>query len=225
MRILLIEDQRKMARFIRKGLLEKGYSVDHAETSASAETLACENEYDLIILDVMLPDAMGFDTARRIREMEFQGPILMLTALSGTKDKIHGLDAGADDYLTKPFEFEELAARVRALLRRKETRGSHTILRFEDLEMNLVERTVKRNHQSLVLTQKEFALLEFFLRNPNRPLSRTSIAEHVWDMNFDSDSNVIDVYINQLRKKVDSPFSQKLLHTLIGVGYLLKKGE
>lgn len=222
MRVLVVEDQRKMSAFIRKGLMESGYAVDIAETGGAAESLVGENPYDLVILDVMLPDQNGMDTARHIRQDGYQGPILMLTALSGTKDKVHGLDAGADDYLTKPFAFEELAARVRALMRRP-TSAPQTILRFEDLEMDLVSRRVTRSGQEVRLTAKEFALLEFLMRNPNRPQSRTAIAEHVWDMHFDSESNVIDVYVNLLRKKVDQPFAAKLIQTVIGVGYVLRK--
>ncbi len=225
MRVLVVEDQRKMASFIKKGLSEAGYSVDVAETGQSAESLASENEYDLIVLDVMLPDQNGFDTARHLRSDGFEKPILMLTALGGTKDKVAGLDSGADDYLTKPFEFDELMARIRALLRRNSPAGSGSILTFADLEMDLVKRKVKRGGQELVLTQKEFALLEYLIRNPERPLTRTSIAEHVWDAHFDSDSNVIDVYVNMLRKKVDHPFGSKLIHTVVGVGYVLKRAE
>ncbi len=225
MRVLVVEDQRKMARFIQQGLGEAGYSVDLAETGSSAELLAAENEYDLVILDVMLPDQNGLDTARHLRNDGFEKPILMLTALSGTKDKVSGLDAGADDYLTKPFEFDELLARVRALLRRQTTGGVGSVLRFEDIEMDLVKRKAQRAGQELTLTQKEFALLEYFLRNPDRPLTRTSIAEHVWDARFDSDSNVIDVYINMLRKKVDQPYPMKLIHTVVGVGYVLKRQD
>lgn len=223
MRILVVEDEKKMAGFLKKGLMEAGYSVDIAETGGSGETLAGENPYDLVILDVMLPDQNGLDTASHLRRDGYSGPILMLTALSGTKDKVRGLDAGADDYLPKPFAFEELLARARALLRRKSSTGGVTsVLRFEDLEMDLVTRRVKRGGSQIQLTPKEFSLLEFFLRNPNRPLSRTSISEHVWDIHFDSESNVIDVYVNLLRKKVDAPYSRKLIHTVVGVGYVLK---
>lgn len=221
MRLLVVEDQKKVAGFIRQGLSEQGYQVDLAETGAAAEILASENPYDLIVLDVMLPDTNGLDVARHMRRDGYAGPVLMLTALSDTKSKVSGLDAGADDYLTKPFEFDELAARVRALLRRKSA-GSATILRYEDLEMDLVRRRVSRGGQEIKLTPKEFSLLEYFLQNPNRPLSRTAIAEHVWDIHFDSDSNVIDVYINMLRKKVDHPFPQRLIHTVVGVGYELR---
>jgi DNA-binding response OmpR family regulator len=221
-RILIVEDQRKMASFLRTGLSESGYAVDHAETGAAAESMVGENSYDLVLLDVMLPDQSGFDTARHLRKDGYGGPILMLTALAGTKDKVHGLDAGADDYLTKPFSFEELLARVRALLRRQGP-GVGTTLRFSDLEMNLAGRRVFRNQKELSLTPKEFSLLEYFLRNPGRVISRIEISEHVWDTRFDSDSNVIDVYVNMLRKKVDQPFKKKLIHTVVGAGYALKE--
>jgi DNA-binding response OmpR family regulator len=222
MRLLVIEDQRKMASFIKRGLTESGYSVDLAETGSAGESFSAENDYDLIILDVMLPDQSGLDTARHLRQDGFQGPILMLTALSSTKDKVNGLDAGADDYLTKPFAFDELMARVRALLRRQSPTVQSSLLAFQDLEMDLVSRKVTRSGTELTLTPKEFALLEYFLRNPNRPVSRTQISEHVWDVHFDSGSNVVDVYINMLRKKVDASFPKKLIHTVVGVGYVLR---
>ena len=212
-----------MAGFIRRGLTEMGYGVDLAESGASAEMMAAETEYDLVILDVMLPDRNGLDTARQLRGDGYGGPILMLTALSSTRDKVNGLDAGADDYLTKPFAFEELAARVRALLRRQRGSDVSSVLKYADLEMDLVGRRVHRGSVAISLTPKAFSLLEYFLRNPERPVSRTLISEHVWDARFDSDSNVIDVYINMIRKKVDHPFDSKLLHTLVGVGYVLRK--
>jgi DNA-binding response OmpR family regulator len=220
---LVVEDEKKMSGFLKKGLLESGYTVDVAESGSAAETLASENIYDLIVLDVMLPDKNGMDVARQLRNDAYSGPILMLTALSSTKDKVHGLDAGADDYLTKPFSFDELLARVRALLRRKSEAGTESILRFSDLEMNLVSRQITRGQTPIVLTPKEFALLEYFLRNANRPISRVSIAEHVWDIHFDSESNVIDVYVNMLRKKIDQPFGKKIIHTVVGFGYVLKE--
>lgn len=222
MRLLIVEDEKKMAGFLKKGLNEAGYSVDHAATGASAESLAAENLYDCIILDVMLPDQTGFDTAMNLRKEGYAGPILFLSALSGTRDKVKGLDAGADDYLTKPFSFDELLARVRALLRRQSETKS-TVIRFGDLEMDLVKRKVKRGERELDLTAKEFSLLEYFMRNPNKALSRTSIAEHVWDVHFDSDSNVIDVYINMLRKKLGQKEEKRLIHTLVGVGYVLRE--
>ncbi len=224
MRILVVEDQTKTSQFIKKGLNEVGYSVDIAESGSSAESFMASSEYDLVILDVMLPDQSGIDTARHLRRDEYKGPILMLTALSTTKDKVNGLDAGADDYLTKPFSFEELLARVRALLRRSHSGANiNSVLKFSDLEMDLVHRKVKRQNNEVILTAKEFSLLEYFLRNPERPLGRVSIAEHVWDIDFDSESNVIDVYVNLLRKKIDSTYSKKLIHTVVGVGYVLKE--
>lgn len=223
MRILVVEDQAKMAQFLKKGLIESGYSVDVAESGLSAESYCSSSEYDLVVLDVGLPDQSGIDTARHLRRDGLTAPILMLTALSSTKDKILGLDAGADDYLTKPYAFEELLARVRALLRRHSSSPvSNTKLNFIDLEMDLVLRKVYRGQKEIQLTLKEFSLLEYFMRNPNRPLGRTSIAEHVWDVHFDSESNVIDVYVNMLRKKIDAPFESKLIHTVIGVGYVMK---
>jgi DNA-binding response OmpR family regulator len=225
MRILVVEDQQKMAGFIKKGLTEAGYSVDTAESGTGSEVMMSQADYDLVLLDVMLPDQNGLDTARHFRKDGYSGPILMLTALSATKDKVNGLDAGADDYLTKPFDFEELLARVRALLRRKKNESAVTELRFADLEMDLVSRKVTRQGKEIVLTLKEFALLEYFLRNPTRPLTRTAITEHVWDIHFDNESNVVDVYVNMLRKKIDQPFEQKLIHTVIGVGYALKQAD
>lgn len=224
MRILVVEDEAKTAQFLKKGLNEVGYSVDLVESGASAESYVASSEYDLIILDLMLPDQSGIDTARHLRRDGFSGPILMLTALSTTKDKVNGLDAGADDYLTKPFAFDELLARVRALFRRKSTsKDVNSVLRYSDLELELITRRVRRNNVDISLTSKEFALLEYLMRNAERPLGRVSIAEHVWDIHFDSESNVIDVYINMLRKKIDSPFGKKLIHTVVGVGYVLKE--
>ena len=221
MRILVVEDQPKMASFIKKGLSAQGYIVDLSETGMGAESLMAENPYDLVVLDVNLPDQNGLDTSRHIRRDGYKGPILMLTALSTTKDKIHGLDSGADDYLTKPFDFEELLARIRALLRRNQG-GENSKLRFLDVELDLVQRKASRDQKQIVLTAKEFALLEYFMRNPNRPVTRVEISEKVWDVNFDTNTNVVDVYINMLRKKIDAPFEKKLIHTMVGYGYILK---
>lgn len=223
MRVLIIEDEKKTASFIRKGLTEAGYVVEAAESANAGLTMSANSEFDLIVLDVMLPDGNGMDVARQLRNEGFKGFILMLTALDSTRDKVRGLDSGADDYLPKPFEFEELLARIRALLRRKE--GGRTRLNFEDLQMDLIQRRVQRAGQEISLTQKEFALLEYFLRNANRPLTRTEIGENVWDVHFDNESNVIDVYVRHLRKKIDEPFSSRLLHTVTGYGYVLKRGE
>ncbi len=222
MRILIVEDNPRMAGVIRKGLVENGYAVDLAAGGHVAEEMGAGQPYDAIILDVMLPDQDGVQACANLRRRGIKTPILMLTALSSTADKVKGLDAGADDYLTKPFEFDELLARLRALLRRGQG-GQTARLTFADLEMDLIERKVTRSGQRIKLTAKEFALLEYFLRNPHRVLTRTSIGEHVWDMNFESDSNVIDVYVSMLRRKVDRGFERTLIHTEIGVGYVLSE--
>lgn len=226
MRILVVEDSVKMSRFLKQGLSEIGYAADVCHKGLEAEVLVAENEYDLVILDVMLPDQSGIETSHHIRRDGYIGPILMLTALATTKDKVAGLDAGADDYLTKPYSFEELHARIRALLRRHNPQKQiNHLLKYADLEVDLLNRSVHRDGQQISLTTKEFALLEYFMRNPERPLGRVSIAEHVWDLHFDSESNVIDVYINMLRKKIDSPFNKKLIHTVVGTGYVLKEAK
>ncbi len=178
MRVLVIEDEKKTLGFIRKGLEEAGYVVQAAESASAGLTMSANSEFDLIVLDVMLPDGNGMDVSRQLRNEGFKGFILMLTALDSTRDKVRGLDSGADDYLAKPFEFDELLARIRALLRRKE--GGRTRLSFEDLQMDLIQRRVQRAGTDITLTQKEFSLLEYFLRNASRPLTRTEIGENVW---------------------------------------------
>lgn len=223
MRVLVVEDEKKSASFIKNGLQEAGYVVETAESASAGLTMSANSEFDLVVLDIMLPDGNGMDVARQMRNEGFKGFILMLTALDSTRDKVRGLDSGADDYLAKPFEFDELLARIRALLRRKE--GGRTRLGFEDLQMDLIQREVKRAGTEIPLTQKEFSLLEFFLRNANRPLTRTEIGENVWDVHFDNESNVIDVYVRHLRKKIDEPFPSRLLHTVTGYGYVLKRAE
>ncbi len=220
MRVLVIEDNLKMAGFIRQGLTEQGYAVDTATAGRDGEEQAVATQYDLVILDVMIPDQDGIQTCKNIRRRGVTTPILMLTALSTTSDKIAGLDSGADDYMTKPFEFKELLARVRALLRRGQAQEA-TVLRFEDIEVDLRSRRALRGGQRVKLSTKEFALLEYLMRNPNIVLSRTMIGQHVWDMNFDSDSNVIDVYVSMLRRKIDRDFATRLIHTVVGAGYLL----
>lgn len=222
MRILLVEDEEKLSSFVMRGLAEHGYAVDTAYKKAEAERLAADNDYDLVILDVMLPDGSGMDFAKWMRSHEYTGPIIMLTALSGTSDKVKGLDAGADDYLPKPFAFEELMARVRAQLRRYGDVQESSSLEFAGIEMDLIARRVTRAGQEVRLTTKEFALLEYLMRSIGRPVTRTQIIEHVWDMGFDSGSNVVDVYVNMLRKKIDHPFDQKLIHTVVGFGYELR---
>jgi DNA-binding response OmpR family regulator len=218
MRILIVEDNPKMAQAIQRGLTEHGFAADVANTGYDGEEMAVSNEYDLVLLDLMLPDRDGIDVCRNLRRRDIATPIMMLTALSATEEKIDGLDAGADDYITKPFEFDELLARVRAILRRGEATESRT-LRHDDLELDLYTRRMVRGEQSHELSNKEFGLLEFLMRNPDRVLSRTQIGEKVWDMNFEPTSNVIDVYISSLRKKVDRFQDRPLIHTIKGAGY------
>jgi two-component system copper resistance phosphate regulon response regulator CusR len=220
MQLLVIEDNPKMAGFVRQGFVEMGYGVDVAHTGRDGEEMAAARPYDGIILDVMLPDQDGVHICRNLRRRGIRTPILMLTALSTTADKVTGLEAGADDYLTKPFEFDELVARIRALLRRGQAQEA-SVLKFEDVEMDLAARKVTRSGEKIRLTPREFSLLEYFMRNANRALSRTAIAQHVWDINFDPDSNVIDVYVSTLRRKIDKGFARPLIHTVVGTGYIL----
>jgi len=218
MRLLIIEDNAKMAAALRKGLQEQGHAVDVSHTGVDGEELAVVEDYDLILLDLMLPDRDGVQVCRNLRRREVTTPILMLTALSSTEDKVQGLDAGADDYLVKPFEFEELVARVRALLRRGEATESR-VLEVADLELDLYTHRAKRRGQEIELSPKEFSLLEFLMRNPDRILSRATIGQKVWDMNFEAASNVIEVYISALRRKIDQGFDAPLIHTVVGAGY------
>ncbi len=218
MRALIVEDNPKMAAAIQRGLRENGYAVDTSHTGCEGEDLAAVGQYDVIVLDLMLPDRDGVEVCRNLRRRSVKTPVLMLTALSGTDNKIAGLDAGADDYLTKPFEFEELLARLRALLRRGEATEGRSLV-CDDLKLDLYTRTVERDGKTHELSNKEFALLEYLMRNPNRVLSRSQIAEKVWDMNFDVGSNVIDVYVSGLRKKIDRGYPRQLIHTLKGAGY------
>jgi heavy metal response regulator len=221
MRILVVEDEKKVASFLKKGLEEEHYAVDTAFDGEEGLGLAEINEYDLIILDIMLPKLDGTEVLRRIRGNGSSVPILMLTAKDSTEDIISGLDSGSDDYLTKPFSFAELLARVRALLRRR-MQEKTDILRVGDLSLSPSTRQVERGGGKIELTAKEYALLEYFMRNPNRVLTRTLIAEHVWDLHFDSSTNVVDVYVNYLRKKIDWGFKKKLIHTVRGSGYMMK---
>jgi DNA-binding response OmpR family regulator len=219
MRALVVEDNPRMAAAIAQGLKEQGYAVDTVHRGFDGEEAAALNPYDVIILDLMLPDRDGLDVCRVLRRRGIKTPVLILSAISATTDKVSGLNAGADDYLVKPFEFEELIARVRALLRRGQATES-AVLRVGDAELDLVKRCVKRAGQVIPLTSKEFALLEYFMRNVDRVLTRTQIGEHVWDMNFDPSSNVIDVYVSALRRKIDKGFESPLIHTIIGTGYM-----
>jgi DNA-binding response OmpR family regulator len=224
MRTLVIEDNPKMAAAIAQGLKEQGYAVDTFHTGFEGEEAAALSPYDVVILDLMLPDRDGMDVCRALRRRGVKTPILILSAISATSDKVAGLNAGADDYLAKPFEFEELIARVRALLRRGQATES-AILRVADVELDLWKRTAKRGEQTIQLTAKEFALLEYFMRNVDRVLTRTQIGEHVWDLNFDPASNVIDVYVSMLRRKIDKEFEYPLIHTVVGTGYMFSPNK
>ena len=223
MKILLVEDDKKISSFIKNGLIEQSYSVDIASDGETGERLAEDNVYDVILIDIMIPRKSGFSLCKCIRELNPSVPIMMLTELDSTEDKLRGFDAGADDYLVKPFEFQELLARIRALLRRRANQDSTNTMVFVDLEMDLAKHTVKRSGKTIDCTAREFALLEYFLRHKNKVVTRTDIAEHVWETNFDSESNVIDVYVSFLRKKIDLDHLPKLLHTIVGVGYMLKE--
>jgi len=222
MRILLIEDEKKVARFISKGLTEESYAVDVAYDGEEGLFLAEVNDYDLIILDIMLPKKDGFEVLKTLRNKGVATPVIMLTARDEIESKVHGLDLGADDYMTKPFAFSELMARIRAIMRRKQEKADNR-LQLGDLVIDAVTRTVTRGNKPVELTNKEYALLEYFIRNPGRVLSRTMIAEHVWDYQFDPMTNVIDVYVNYLRQKIDRGFEKKLIHTIRGVGYVIRE--
>jgi heavy metal response regulator len=224
MRILVVEDDKAVAGFLKKGLEAEQYAVDIASDGEEARFMAEEFDYDLVVLDLNLPRVDGFEVLSQIRAKKSSLPILVLTARVQVKDRVNGLDRGADDYLTKPFSFSELSARVRALLRRS-GRPSELVLRIGDLEMDRVERTVKRGGRRIELTPKEFALLEYLMRNAGRRVTRTMIVEHVWNLSFDTMTNVVDVYINYLRKKVDEGFDPKLIQTIRGVGYQLGDRE
>jgi heavy metal response regulator len=221
MRLLVVEDEQKVASFIKKGLEEEGYAVDVAADGEEGLALGLARVHDLIILDIRLPKMDGLRVLQALRQDHVTAPVLLLTVRATIEDKVLGLDAGADDYLTKPFAFQELVARVRALLRRR-AEAEPTVLQIDDLRLDPARRTVTRGGEKIDLTTREFALLDYFMRNPSRVLTRTMIAEHVWDYSFDTSTNVIDVYVNYLRKKIDSGREPKLLHTMRGVGYVLK---
>jgi DNA-binding response OmpR family regulator len=223
MRILVVEDEAGLANSIVAGLKEERYAVDRAEDGENAEFLAETNDYDLIVLDVMLPKLDGLQVCRDLRSRNVKTPILMLTALDGTADKVKGLDSGAEDYLTKPFSFEEFLARVRALLRRGPL-VARTTLEYSDIKMDLIAHTATRDGRRIDLTAKEYGLLEYFLRNPGRVISRSQLAEHVWDQYFDPLSNVIDVSVSHLRKKLETEGGARVLHSVRGMGYILKDG-
>jgi heavy metal response regulator len=220
-RILIVEDEKKVAGFIKKGLEEETYAVDVAYDGEEGFHLAAMNEYDMIILDWMLPKMDGLEVLTQLRDKKVSTPILLLTAKDAVDDKVTGLNKGADDYLTKPFAFSELLARIRSLLRRGQAE-TQTELKVGDLILDMVSHKVSREDEEIELTGKEYSLLEYFMRNEGKVLTRTMIAEHVWDYNFDTFTNVIDVYVNHLRKKIDKKYPAKLLHTLRGVGYVMR---
>lgn len=222
MRILVIEDEKKIASFIERGLKEKSYSVDVAFDGDKGLFLAEINPYDLIVLDIMLPGKDGLFICRELRKKNINAPILMLTARDEVEDKVSGLDSGADDYLTKPFAFEEFLARVRALIRRKD-KPKTTKLKVADLELDQLSHKVRRAGKEIELTSTEYALLEYMMLNADQVVTRTMISEHVWSEDFDSFSNVINVYINYLRNKIDAGFNRKLIHSIRGTGYILKE--
>lgn len=224
MKILVVEDEPKLASFVKKGLEEQSCEVDVAFDGQIGRTMALSNNYDVIVLDVNLPKINGLDLAQALRGEQIKTPILMLTAMGSVDDKLAGFEAGADDYLVKPFEFRELMARLRALFKRgSEASTQVNILRIADLELDLNEKIARRAGKRIELTAKEFGLLEYLMRNRGRVVSRVDIAEKVWDIHFDTGTNVIDVYVNFLRKKIDKDFSTKLIHTVIGMGYMLKE--
>ncbi|WP_295638736.1 heavy metal response regulator transcription factor [uncultured Methylibium sp.] len=222
MRLLVVEDEPKLAEYLRKGLGENGYVVDVAHDGIDGRHLATEGQYDLLVLDVMLPGVDGFgvlDAVRKVRDT----PVLMLTARDKIEDRVRGLQGGADDYLIKPFSFSELLARVQALLRRGRAPQESSTLQLGELELDLLKRKASRASQRLDLTAKEFALLSLLLQRQGQVLSRTVLAEQVWDMNFDSDTNVVEVAVRRLRSKLDDPYATKLLHTVRGMGYVLEQ--
>lgn len=224
MRILLIEDEKKLSEVIKKGLTEQGFAVDTVYDGEEGLYLAEEESYDAIILDVMLPKIDGVEVCRKLREKKIGTPILMLTAKTQVKDRVNGLEAGADDYLTKPFAFAELKARIQALMRRA-FKQPETVIKIDSLEINPTKHLVKRDNQIISLTPKEFAILEYLVRHQDRVVTRTQITEHTWDYNFESLSNVIDVFIATLRRKIDKGQGKKLIHTVHGVGYKLSENE
>ena len=224
MNILIVEDEKKVSSFIKKGLEVNGFEADTAFDGQTALKKGSNSIYDAIIMDVNLPELNGFEVCKQLREKNIKTPILMLTALGTTRDKVHGFDLGADDYLVKPFEFEELLARIKAIIKRaKDIPLLKQLLTVADLELDTNKKTVKRSGKFIELTAKEFLLLEYLMRNEGKVLSRADIAEKIWDITFDSGTNVIDLYIFYLRKKIDKDFSQKLIHTQVGMGYVLKE--
>jgi len=224
MKILVVEDEPKVAAFLKQGLEEQNFEVDVVFEGQMGKRMALGNHYDIILLDVIMPYINGLELCKLIKTEKPNQPILMLTALGTTEDKVTGLENGADDYLVKPFEFKELIARIKALTRRNTGISENaSTIKVADLELNLDKKTAERQGKTISLTAKEFALLEFFMRNKGKVLSRETIAEKVWDITFDTGTNVVDVYVNLLRKKIDRDFESKLIHTRVGLGYMLNQ--
>lgn len=224
MKILLIEDEPKTIQYIKKGLEENGYEVDAATDGVTGKHLALSNQYQLIITDIMLPGLDGKSLCIQLRKADILTPILMLTALGTTDEIVSGFDCGADDYLVKPFEFKELLARIKALIKRQTRLAQEeNILGLGDLKLDVNRRTVSRSEKNIELTAKEFALLEYFLNNPGKVISRAELARNIWKVDFDTGTNMVEVYVNYLRKKIDREFDKKLIHTQFGMGYILKE--
>jgi two-component system, OmpR family, copper resistance phosphate regulon response regulator CusR len=227
MKVLVIEDEPEVSAFIKQGLEEQSIEVEVAFDGNLGERLALSREYDVILLDIVIPGINGFDLCKKIKSEKPTLPVLMLTTLSTTSDKVAGFDSGADDYLLKPFEFAELTARLKALARRSLSGSTNygVVFRFEDLRLDMEKKIARRSEKAIKLSAKEFALLEYFMKNPGRVISRAELAEKVWDLKFETGTNVVEVYINMLRNKIDKGFEPKLLHTRIGLGYVLTKDE
>ncbi len=223
MRVLIVEDERKVAQFLKKGFQAESYSADTAADGEQGLRLGTSTAYDVIILDVMLPRMNGLEVLRELRRNGVKTPVLMLSVRADVENRIEGLNLGADDYLPKPFAFSEVLARTRALIRRASADAQGTTLTIADLRLDLLSRTVERAGQKILLTTKEFEVLEYLVRNKGRVLSRVIMTEHIWDMNFDSETNIVDVLINRLRRKIDDAFTPKLIHTVRGVGYVLRE--
>lgn len=225
MKVLVIEDEVQVSAFIKQGLEEKAFNVEVAFDGMIGHRMALTRDYDVVLLDIVIPGMNGFDLCKALKQEKPNLPVLMLTTLGTTYDKVTGFEAGADDYLLKPFEFEELAVRLKALARRPSIRSRPmgNILKFQDLKLDIEKKIAVRGDKTIKLSAKEFALLEFFIRNPGKVISRAELAEKIWDIKFDTGTNVVEVYINMLRNKIDRDFDEKFLHTRIGLGYVLSR--
>lgn len=221
MKILIIEDEIKLAQFLKKGLEQAGHIADCCNNGTIGLEMAYVNNYDLIILDLMLPGQNGYEILKNMRDFKLLTPVIILSALNSTENVIKGLDSGAFDYIKKPFDLDELLARIR-LIQRKNSSESDTVLKFEGIEMNLISREVKRSEKNISLSRREFSLLEFFMNNINKIITKTQISEKVWESDFDMSSNVIEVTVYQLRKKIDKGFDTPLIHTIVNVGYIFR---